>query len=102
MNLGTEIRAAKKIGASGESSPLIKAVRECNLRNANILPCSVERFRQHEAHKARMRELRKAVEVRYAEQLARVGWWRRMELRRLINTEYRREAERVGPSSHTL
>jgi hypothetical protein len=102
MNVVTGIAAEKKIEASRDRLSLFKAVSKVDVANANILPCSVERFRQHETQQARMRELRKTIEARYAEQLATAGWWKRICLWRLINVEYRREAERVGPSPYAL
>ena len=53
-------------------------------------------------YREKMRRLRDSLYERYAGELAKAGFFRRLILRWRIAAEYRRERQKIGPSSQAL
>lgn len=53
-------------------------------------------------HESRLRDLREAIEAKYADELKRCGPLQRFLIRRRIEEEFRREKMRMEPSKYSL
>jgi hypothetical protein len=60
------------------------------------------RFRRSPEFQARLRALRESAQTRHEAELAEAGFFRRAVLRWRIAAEYRRERQKIEPSSQSL
>jgi hypothetical protein len=67
-----------------------------------IIADGAERWKNTPEARAALRKLRRAVEARCAEEVARSGFIRRWLIRRRIELDVRSEWQKLGPSSQSL
>ncbi len=67
-----------------------------------IVSDGASRLRSGPEFQARLRELRKSIDARYAAQLAKSGFFGRMLLRWRMAAEFRRERRKIEPSLGSL
>jgi hypothetical protein len=60
------------------------------------------RLKASAEHHQRLRQIREAIRVKYAPELARAGFFRRCVLRWRMMMDYRKESRRTGPSPSSL
>ncbi len=60
------------------------------------------RLLSSDAHKSRLRDLHKAIEAKYADELAQAGSIQRIVIRHRIEAEFRSEKLRIEPSKYAL
>lgn len=70
--------------------------------NARFMTDGESRLRRSPEFQKRLRELHASVCARYATELAEAGFFRRINLRWRIASEFRRERHRLEPSSQAL
>lgn len=55
-----------------------------------------------DGHQSRLRDLRDAIEAKYADQLAQAGTLQRFVIRHRMAEEFRREKQKIEPSRYSL
>ncbi len=69
---------------------------------SSILPDSVERMIGSPEHQARLAELRKTIDLRYADEMRSPGILHRWILRWRMNAAYCRERIKIEPSEYAV